>query len=205
MKRGLVTIATLVGAQALILGIWYAVERGHSPNAELEAMAMVAQQRTTEMDRPSPNLELRRLDGSTLRLAETRGRPLVLHFWATWCLPCRDELPALLAYAAEGDMPVLAVSLDPDWGIVRRFLGSNPPPPVVLANGDDIKDAFGVRSLPVTFVVSAEGQLRLQLDGPRDWASPAIRDSVRDPGPASGGTRGSISADPGRAPAKSSR
>lgn len=165
MKRTLATIAALVAAQTLILGIWYAVERSRDPDAEQGSPPPVASQQTTPMDRPSPDLELRRRDGSRLRLTETRGRPLVLHFWATWCPPCREELPALLAYAAEGDMPVLAVSLDPDWGAVRRFLGSDPPPSVVLAEGDDVEEALGVRSLPVTFVVDPAGRLRLRLDG----------------------------------------
>ena len=178
MKRTLATIVALVAAQALMLGIWYAVERSRNPTAEPESPPPVASQRTTPMDRPSPNLELRRGDGSRLRVTETRGRPLVLHFWATWCPPCREELPALLDYAAEGDVPVLAVSVDSDWSAVRRFLGSDPPPPVVLAQGDDVAEAFGVRSLPVTFVVDPAGRLRLRLDGPRDWASASARDAA---------------------------
>lgn len=178
MKRTLTTIAALLAAQALMLGAWYAVERSRDPDAAPVSPPPVASQRTTRMDHPSPNLDLRRRDGSTLRLSEVRGRPLVLHFWATWCPPCRDELPALLAYAAEGDMRVLAVSLDPDWGAVRRFLGSDPPPAVVLAEGDEVEAAFDVRSLPVTFVVDPAGRLRLRLDGPRDWASAPARDAL---------------------------
>ena len=136
MKRTLATVAALVVAQALMLGVWYTVERTRDLGAEPEAQQEVARQRTVPMDRPAPDLTLRRRDGSLLRLSETQGRPLLLHFWATWCPPCRDELPALLAYAADAELSVLAVSLDQNWSAIRRFLGSDPPPAVLLADGD---------------------------------------------------------------------
>lgn len=180
MKRTLWTIGALVAAQALMIGIWYAVERGRAPRAEPGGRSTVVARSTTQMNRPSPELDLRRRNATEFQLSETRGSPLVLHFWATWCPPCREELPALLDYAAEGDLPVLAVSLDPNWGAVRRFLGSDPPPPVVLAEASDVEEAFDVRSLPVTFVVDAGGTLRLRLDGPRDWSAPAVRASVSE-------------------------
>ena len=176
MKRVFTTIAWLVAAQALMLGIWYAVERGRAP----ETRPAVTTGQTAPMNRPTPDLELRRPDGTVFRLSEAHGRPLVLHFWATWCPPCREELPALLAYAAEGDMAVLAVSLDPDFGPVRRFLGSDLPPPVVLVDGGVVDDALGVRDLSVTFIADRRGRLRLRLDGPRDWTSAATRDAVME-------------------------
>ncbi len=184
MKRALATVFALVAAQALLLGVWFAVERNRDPavgpgaGVEVEAVPAPSPQQTSEMDRPLPELALSRLDGSTLHLSETLGRPLVLHFWATWCPPCREELPGLLAYAAEGGLPVLAVSLDADWETIRRFLGSDPPPPVVLGEGELVTAAFDVPSLPVTFVVDAAGSLRLRLDGPRDWEAAALRSVV---------------------------
>lgn len=179
MKRVFATIAALVAAQAALLGLWYSVERSRNPVAEQESTPSVATRRTTPMDRPLPDLELRRRDGSALRLSETRGRPLVLHFWATWCPPCRDELPTLLAYAEREEVTVLAVSLDPSWPALRRFIGEDPPPWVVLADGSDVESAFDVRSLPVTFLVSSDGRLRLRLDGPRDWSSERMLPRVR--------------------------
>jgi thiol-disulfide isomerase/thioredoxin len=178
MKRMAWTIAALVVAQALMFGVWHVVERGRTAGFGPEARPTVAEQQTTRMDRPMPDLELRRPDGSAFRLSETRGRPLVLHFWATWCPPCRDELPALLTYAAEGDVPVLTVSLDRDWQAVRRFLGREPPRALAIARGADIEEAFDVRGLPATFVVNRSGSLRLRMDGPRDWRAPAVRASI---------------------------
>jgi thiol-disulfide isomerase/thioredoxin len=174
MKRAVATVLALGAAQALMLGIWYAVERQRADPAD-EVPPPVAAHRTQPMDAPAPELAVQRADGSALPLSETGGRPLVLHFWATWCPPCRDELPALLAFAAASEVQVLAVSLDPEWGAVRRFLGPDIPPSVVLASGEAVARAFDVRTLPATFVVDAKRRLRLRLDGPRDWASPAAR------------------------------
>ena len=179
MKRTLATIAAIVMAQGLVLGIWHTVERGRRSDVERASRSTVAPRQTTPMDQTSPDLELRRPDGSTLRLGETQGRPRILHFWATWCPPCREELPGLLAYAAEGEMSVLVVSVDQDWRDVRRFLGSDPPPSVLLAEADDVEASFNARSLPVTFVVDRDNRLRLRLDGPRDWTSVSTREAVR--------------------------
>ena len=122
---------------------------------------------------------MQRPDGTALRLRELRGRPLILHFWASWCPPCRDELPALLAYAAAGEIDVLAVSVDPGWEAVTRSLGAPLPSVVARADGEAVAAAFGVRSLPVSFVLDRAGVLRLRLDGPRDWAAPATHGEVR--------------------------
>ncbi len=152
MKRALTGLAAVLLAQGLMVALWYAVEGAGAPEA------------------PAPELELRRADGSPLRLSETRGRPMLVHFWATWCPPCREEMPALLAYAARTGTGMLAVSLDPEWAPVRGFFGSDPPASVVLAGAAEVEAAFAVRTLPVTLVLEADGRLRERVDGARDWA-----------------------------------
>ncbi len=82
--------------------------------------------------------------------------------------------------SAESEVRVLAVSLDPDPSAVRRFLGADQPTSVMLAEGDDVEDVFDVRSLPVTFVLNAGGNLRLRLDGPRAWGAEAVRSLVEE-------------------------
>ncbi|TNF25506.1 MAG: TlpA family protein disulfide reductase [Deltaproteobacteria bacterium] len=175
MKRTLTTLGALVVAQALLVGIWLAVEAGREATPAATASA-----RTSRLDRPAPDLALRGPSGVAHDLRDRLDRPLVLHFWATWCPPCREELPSLLAFAAETGTPVLAVSLDAEWPAVERLLGRAPPPEVLLAASDAVAGAFDVHALPVTFVVDAAGTLRLRLDGPRDWASTAVRAEIRD-------------------------
>ena len=107
----------------------------------------------------------------------------MLHFWATWCAPCREELPGLLALADDSTARILAVSVDREWSSVRRFFHDNPPPAVFLADGKVVEERFGVRHLPVTYILDDGGNLRLRLDGPRQWSRDALSSVLRDARP----------------------
>jgi thiol-disulfide isomerase/thioredoxin len=127
---------------------------------------------------PAPELAYRTHAGLEQRLSALRGRPVLVHFWATWCPPCRDELPGLLDLAASGEITVLAVSLDGDWDRVRHFLDGEAPAAVVLAAPGTEPERFGVTGFPETYLVDARGQLRQRFSGPRDWRSDAMREAV---------------------------
>ncbi|MHB8879816.1 MAG: TlpA family protein disulfide reductase [Myxococcaceae bacterium] len=107
---------------------------------------------------------------------------LVVSFWATWCPPCREELPELtaLARAAPGGLEVVAVSQDPELAPVERFLGGPADPSLHLRLDRDraLSAAFGVEKLPVSFVI-AQGRLVARFDGPRRWNSGAMRKLLR--------------------------
>lgn len=118
-----------------------------------------------------PELALRYADGTAGNLSAYRGRPFLLHFWATWCPPCRTELPGLLELAKQGDLEVLVVGLDSEWGAVERFLAGPVPPYMALANGSQVEARFGVHELPQSFVVDRAGRLTLQFHGARDWTA----------------------------------
>ena len=117
---------------------------------------------------------LERADGTTTTLAAYQGAPLVVHFWATWCGPCRPELPKLLAWGKDTGVPVVLVSVDQDFRVVRHLFEAEPPPPVVLDRGG-VARAFGVSSLPDTFVLDARGRPTARLHGARDWSNDAVR------------------------------
>ena len=171
----------LIAAVSLFVMVRY-LQAVHASAVQQYAGACASLQPEVITDRAAPAFDLKDVAGKRTRLAALRGKPVLVNFWATWCPPCKDELPALLDFAAEAEARVLAVSLDPDWDAVRRFLGPDLPPPVLRADSDTVAQAFDVRSLPVTFVIDAGGQLKLRLDGPRGWASPGIRAQVRDAG-----------------------
>jgi peroxiredoxin len=130
----------------------------------------------------TPDFTLRTLDGSTLGAEELRGRVTVVNFWATWCPPCRIEIPALQSihedYADEG-LVVLGISTDAGGeGAVRPFLEERGVTyPVALAD-NAVRRAFGgITALPTTFIVDREGVIRHRVFG--FFAPPAMRAAVR--------------------------
>lgn len=116
-----------------------------------------------------PEIEVTVRDGSTKPIL-SGSRPTLVHFWATWCLPCRDELPGILALDGH-QVSVVAVALDPEWESVERFFRDEVPPQIVLGDADRVRSAFGVTALPVTFLSSDGEKLKLRFDGARDWTS----------------------------------
>lgn len=113
-----------------------------------------------------PALELERADGQRVRTEP--GRRVLLHFWATWCPPCREELPALLALARDvPELRVIALSLDDDWTVVRAFFAGAVPPEVMRDPGNTLRQRYEVGALPDTYLLEGGGALRFA--GARAW------------------------------------
>lgn len=127
---------------------------------------------------PTPPLALKDLDGRLHELADYRGKVVVVNFWATWCTPCREELPSLerLREARRGGpFEVLAVNVNEGDSRVRRFLAEVPLRiPVLLDRNGDAQRAWKVRGLPATFVLGPDGSIRYWYLGELDWAQPAV-------------------------------
>ncbi len=100
----------------------------------------------------------------------------VLHVWATWCAPCRDELPELLAAARAEGVPLVAVSLDQNPAALAEFFGGDPPPEVI--RDPSAAAAVGVEALPATLRV-ANGAVVSRVQGARAWRSEAARAWLR--------------------------
>jgi thiol-disulfide isomerase/thioredoxin len=129
--------------------------------------------------RAAPDIALLALDGTTTMLSASRGRPVLLHFWGTWCGPCKDELPGLLELGEDlersGKARLVALSLDRDWQPVKAFFGAAVPRAVVRAGAGDAAKAFDVAALPDTYLLHADGSLRGRFGGARDWRSNHLR------------------------------
>jgi peroxiredoxin len=125
-------------------------------------------------DRPPPDFKLPDASGQMVSLSGQRGHPVMLNFWATWCPPCVEEMPALedLARRLDGtDMRLLAVSVDDDWAQIRRFFPKGSKIGVVLDKSHDIPKAFGTEKYPETFMIDSAGRVRYYFVNKRDWDS----------------------------------
>jgi thiol-disulfide isomerase/thioredoxin len=123
---------------------------------------------------PAPGLELRALDGREHRLADFRGSVVLVNFWATWCAPCRDEMPSiqrLREQLAGKPFAVLAVNLDEPESRIRKFLSGLAVDFVVLLDpGKNAARAWNARILPASFVIGPDGRIRYTVVGELDWA-----------------------------------
>jgi peroxiredoxin len=137
-------------------------------------------QHLQRLDEAAPDFLLRDPSGSVLSLSELRGHPVILHFWATWCEPCRVELTSLEAlthYMTDSGVSLVAVAIDTeaDAARVRRYahdLGVSFP--VYLAQEGTISNRYWSWGVPVTYLIDQEGRLVARALGPRNWTSASM-------------------------------
>ena len=112
---------------------------------------------------PAPDFTALTLDGGTLRLRDLRGRPVLLNFWATWCEPCRVEMPALQrVHEAYGDrVAIVGVNLQEPADVVRTFVeGYGYTWTFVLDPDFSIADRYRIRPIPTSVFIDADGVIR---------------------------------------------
>ncbi len=124
-------------------------------------------------------------DGGAKSLADYAGRAVVLNLWATWCVPCVREMPALddlAGMVAKNGIVVLAVSSDHGGAaVVQRFYAEHGIKhlPVMLDPQSNLAHAMGVRGIPTTFLIDRAGNELASLEGSADWSSPDAVTVVR--------------------------
>jgi thiol-disulfide isomerase/thioredoxin len=122
-----------------------------------------------------PQLAFTALDGTSVPLARYAGRPLVLNLWATWCEPCREEMPSLQRLDEMYDdaaLRVVAVSVDDDANLVREFvLRYRLTLPVLLDPGGQRMQPLRIAAYPTTLLVAGDGRIAATVTGGRDWSS----------------------------------
>ncbi|MFG1204324.1 TlpA disulfide reductase family protein [Xanthobacter aminoxidans] len=130
---------------------------------------------------PAPALSLGALDGVPVTLAAD-DPPTIVHFFATWCAPCRTELPALADFARLSGVRVLLVDVAEPADRIRRFFAEGTagaaPGPVLLDQNRAAARGWGVSLLPASFVVIS-GRLALAREGEVDWADPQTIAAIR--------------------------
>ena len=114
--------------------------------------------------KPAPDFALQDADGRTVRLSDYRGKVVLLNFWATWCGPCKVEIPWFVEFERkhkDKGFAVVGVSMDEDgWQIVKPFVSRLGINYRILMGTDSIAQLYGgVESLPTTFVIDREGRI----------------------------------------------
>jgi peroxiredoxin len=130
----------------------------------------------------TPPLRLADTAGRTHQLSQYRGKVVLINFWATWCAPCREEMPSierLRRVMKDQRFAVLAVNLAEPEPRVHQFLQSMSLGFPILLDADmAVTRAWKVRQLPASFVVGPDGRIRYSYLGELDWSSEAVRKSI---------------------------
>jgi peroxiredoxin len=161
---GLIAIALIAGL------IWFSQSTSISTGNESAAMngAFIA----PEVGAIAPDFALVTLDGETVHLSDFQGKPVILNFWATWCPPCREEMPALEAIWQQhgaGDVVVLGVDQGESVAVVEKFIRDRVDTtfPILMDSDHTVGDSYFVRSLPTTFFIDRNGFIQeIRIGGP---------------------------------------
>lgn len=132
------------------------------------------------------DFKLTDLKGRTVSLSALHGKVVFLNIWATWCAPCRDEMPSIESlyqkFNKDKDFVVLAVSQDTAGPkVVVPFVEKNKLTFTVLLDPQNqVGDAYGVSGIPETFIIGRDGRIVAHHLGPYDWSNPEIRDALQE-------------------------
>jgi cytochrome c biogenesis protein CcmG, thiol:disulfide interchange protein DsbE len=132
------------------------------------------------------DFKLRDLKGTTISLSSLRGKVVFLNVWATWCSPCREEMPAIQTlydeFSNDRDFVVLAVNEDTGGRTpVDAYVHGNAFKFTVLLDPQNlVGDAYDVSGIPETFIIDRDGRIVAHHLGPYDWSKSEMRDALRE-------------------------
>ncbi|HSF29591.1 MAG TPA: TlpA disulfide reductase family protein [Candidatus Tectomicrobia bacterium] len=174
-RRAVCQVATVVAALGLLLGGKAADAREHL----FEAMGM-----SKVPPKAAPDFTLPTADGQQVSLQQYRGKVVFLNFWATWCIPCREEMPALerlhQTYQAQ-DLAVISIDLKETAEQVKGFFEKHSLsfPALLDQNGSVFRD-YLVAGMPTTYLIGRDGMLLARGVGGRDWTRAEAQQLIKE-------------------------
>ncbi len=184
-KRTFAGVATALVLIGLIggAGLLYANQRDGGKASAGAGLAEYATGSLMRLQTPdpvaAPDYVFKDAEGADVRFADFAGQVTVVNLWATWCAPCKIEMPTLAAlartYQARDDFAVVTISVDVDQAVAeaRAFIGENPPLDYYADPKFQLPFEFpGKGAMPQTVILDRQGQVRAVLTGEADWNSP---------------------------------
>ena len=128
---------------------------------------------------PAPAFSLKDLEGREVNLADLQGKVVLLNFWATWCPPCREEIPSMMRLnqaMAGRPFQMLAVSQDEGGreAVAAFFRKSGTTLPTLLDPGQAVGKRYGLTGVPETFIIDKKGVILKKVVGAMDWSAPNV-------------------------------
>ena len=175
----LLIVATIVGVLLYIERLKRGVDTdstGYGVVALPDALNTTGRSPSTEVGRVAPDFRLRTADGGELQFSDLRGKPVLVNFWASWCTPCRKEMPEIVrahaAHSAEG-LVVVAVDLQENDAQVRAFAADfGMTFPIVIDRNGQVAESWRiggpVEGIPSSYFIDAGGIVRARVFGPMD-------------------------------------
>lgn len=177
---GLLLVAVLIGV--MVAGI---VKKNIEETTEFDNIALgsevefLATKEGLALGETAPDFELETLEGETVKLSDYRGKKVILNFWATWCPPCRAEMPHMQKYyeqqAAKDNVEVLAVNLTTkDHGMekITSFVSEYKLSfPILLDSKGAMGSVYQAVTIPTSYILDTEGRVQSKFVGPMDRAT----------------------------------
>ena len=181
-------LAAVAVAVVVVVGVitWVAVARSHDDSSTGTVVPAAVRNGGPRVGDPAPAFTITTLDGKTVNLADYRGKPVVLNFWASWCNPCRREFPrfrdALTAHP--GTFVMLGVDYKDIASDARDFARSQHATwPMLDDSANAVSAAYGIRAVPQTFFIRRDGTIAQRFYSepkPDDFAA-ALTEITRPP------------------------
>jgi peroxiredoxin len=131
----------------------------------------------------APDFNLEDQDGNFVKLSDLKGKVVIVNFWATWCPPCRKEMPSMQRAwetLKQEDIEMLAINVGEDSDLIFAFTAEYPVDfPLLMDRDSKVVREWRVRGLPTTFIINPEGKIVYQAIGDREWDSPDLLEQIR--------------------------